>query len=160
MVSSRPPTSMSSSLFSNPLVTVPNAPNKIGIIVTCMFNSFFNSLPRLRYLSFFSHSFSFILWSAGTTKSLLLSLLLLLLLYILNLSREREREGEREGERGAWNSLALCDSNKSPNPWQKTSLRIINKNCVQQWERKRKERQVLRACQKSEKYGTWLWWSY
>ena len=29
---------------------------------------FFNSLARSRYLSFFSHSFSFILWSAGTAN--------------------------------------------------------------------------------------------
>ncbi len=56
--------SKSSSTFSNPFVTVPNAPITIGIIVTCMFHSFFNSLARLEYLSFFSHSFSFILWSA------------------------------------------------------------------------------------------------
>ena len=41
MVSTRPPTSKSSSPFSNPLVTVPNAPITIGIIVTCMFYSFF-----------------------------------------------------------------------------------------------------------------------
>ena len=34
MVSSRPPTSKSSTPFSNPLVTVSNAPIKIGIIVT------------------------------------------------------------------------------------------------------------------------------
>ena len=66
MVSTRPPTSKSSSPFSNPLVTVPNAPITIGIIVTCIFHSFFSSLPRSRYISFFSHSFSFILWSAGT----------------------------------------------------------------------------------------------
>ena len=58
MVSTRPPTSNSSSPFSNALVTVPNAPITIGIIVTCMFDSFFNSLARSRYLSFFSHSFS------------------------------------------------------------------------------------------------------
>ena len=63
MVSTRLPTSKSSSLFSNPLVTVPNAPITIGIIVTCLFQRFFNSLARSRYLSFFSHSFSFILWS-------------------------------------------------------------------------------------------------
>ena len=69
MVSTRPPTSKSSSPFSNPLVTDPNALIKIGIIVTCKFHSFFNSLARSRYLSFFSHSFSFILWSAGTAKS-------------------------------------------------------------------------------------------
>ena len=42
MVSTRPPTSKSSSPFSNPLVTVPNTPITIGIIVTCMFHSFFN----------------------------------------------------------------------------------------------------------------------
>ena len=41
MVSTRPPTSKSSSPFSNPLVTVPNAPITFGIIVTCMFHSFF-----------------------------------------------------------------------------------------------------------------------
>ena len=57
MVSTRPPTSKSSSSFSNPLVAVPNVPITIGIIVTCMFHSFFNSLARSRYLSFF-HSLS------------------------------------------------------------------------------------------------------
>ena len=41
MVSTPPPTSKSYSLFSNPLVIVPNAPITIGIIVTCMFHSFF-----------------------------------------------------------------------------------------------------------------------
>ena len=41
MVSTRPPTSKSSSPFSNPLVIVPNAPITIGIIVTCIFHSFF-----------------------------------------------------------------------------------------------------------------------
>ena len=44
MVSTRPPTSKSSSPFSNPLVTVTNAPITIGIIVTCMFHSFISSL--------------------------------------------------------------------------------------------------------------------
>ena len=63
MVSTRPPTSKSSSPFNNPLVTILNSPIAIGIIVTCMFHSFFNSLARSRYLSFFSHSFSFIVVS-------------------------------------------------------------------------------------------------
>ena len=72
MVSTHPPTSKSSSPFSDPLVTVPNTKITIGIIVTCMFHSFFNSLARSRYLSFFSHSFSFILWSAGTAKPAIL----------------------------------------------------------------------------------------
>ena len=82
MVSTRPPTSKSSSPFSNPLVTVPNAPIIINIIGTCMFHSFFNSLTRSRYLSFFSHSFSFILWSAGTAKSTILQVLFFLLIII------------------------------------------------------------------------------
>ena len=57
----------------------PNAPITIGIIITCMFYSFllffFNSLASSRYLSFFSHSFSFILWSAGIAKSTILHFL-------------------------------------------------------------------------------------
>ena len=77
MVSTRPPTSKSSSPFSNPLVTVLNAPITVGIIITFMFNSFFNSLSRSRYLSFFSHSFSFILWSAGTAKSTIFLLIII-----------------------------------------------------------------------------------
>ena len=54
IVSTRPPTSKSSRPFNNPLVIVPNAPITIGTIVTFMFHSFFNSLARSRYLSFFS----------------------------------------------------------------------------------------------------------
>ena len=83
MVSTRPLTSKSSSPFSNPLVTVPRALITIGIIVTCMFHSFFNSLAKSRYLSFFSHSFSFILWSAGTAKSTILRVLFFLLIIII-----------------------------------------------------------------------------
>ena len=75
LVSTRPPTSKSSKPFNNPLVTVPNAPITIGTIVTFMFYSFFNSLARSRYLSFFSLSFRFILWSAGTTKLTILQIL-------------------------------------------------------------------------------------
>ena len=83
MVSTRLPTSKSSSPFSNPLVTVPNASITIGIIVICMFHSFFDSLERSRYLSFFSHSISFIQWSAESAKSTILQVLLLLLLLII-----------------------------------------------------------------------------
>ena len=61
IVSTRPPTSKSSRPFKNPLVIVPKALITIGTIVTYMFHSFFNSLARSRYLSFFSHSFRFIL---------------------------------------------------------------------------------------------------
>ena len=41
IVSTRPPTSKSSSPFNNPLVTVTKAPITIGIILTIMFHSFF-----------------------------------------------------------------------------------------------------------------------
>ena len=75
MVSTRPPTSKFSRPVSNPLFTVQNAPVTIGMIVTCMFHSFFNSLAKSRYLSFFSHSLSFILWSVGTAKSTILQVL-------------------------------------------------------------------------------------
>ena len=54
IVSTRPPISKSSRPFNNSLVTVPKAPITIGTIVTFMFHSFFNSLARSRYLSFFS----------------------------------------------------------------------------------------------------------
>ena len=80
MVSTRTRNSKSSSPFNNPLVTVPKAPIIIGIIVTFIFHSFFNSLARSGYLSFFSHSFSFILWSAGTEKSIILQVLFFFLL--------------------------------------------------------------------------------
>ena len=82
MVSTRPPTSKSSSPFNSPLLSVPKAPITIGIIVTFMFHSFFNSLVRSRYLSFFSHYFSFILWSAGTAKSTILQILFFCLSFL------------------------------------------------------------------------------
>ena len=82
IVSTRPPTSMSSRPFNNPLVIVQKVPITIGTIVTFLFHSFFNSLPRSRYLSFFSHSFSFILWAAGTANSTILQVLYFLLIII------------------------------------------------------------------------------
>ena len=80
IVSTRPPTPKSSRPFNNPLVIVRNAPITIGTIVTYMFHSFFNSLARSRYLSFFLLSIRFILWSAGTAKSTILQILFLLLI--------------------------------------------------------------------------------
>ena len=74
MVSTRPVISKPSSPCTNPLVTVPRVPIPIGIIITFMFHSFFNSLARSRYLSLFSHSFNFTLWSVRTAKSTLLIL--------------------------------------------------------------------------------------
>ena len=54
----------------------------IGIIVTFMFRNFFNSLARLKYLCFFSHSFNFIQLSARTAKSTILQVLFFFLLII------------------------------------------------------------------------------
>ena len=55
----RPLISMSSSPCTNPLVPVPRVPISIGINVTFMFRSFFNSREIPRYSSFFSICFSF-----------------------------------------------------------------------------------------------------
>ena len=55
MVSTHPDIFNSSSPFINPSMTVPRAPITIGMNVTFMF-SFFPSLARSRYLSFFSIS--------------------------------------------------------------------------------------------------------
>ena len=65
IVSTRFPTSKSSSPFSNPLVIVPKAHITIYLSITFMFDSIFSSLARSKYLLFFLHSFSFIPWSAG-----------------------------------------------------------------------------------------------
>ena len=83
IVSTRPPTSESSRPLNNILVIVPNSSITIGTIVTFMFHGFFNSLARSRYLSFFSLSFRFILWSAGTAKSTILQILFFFLLIIM-----------------------------------------------------------------------------
>ena len=84
IVSTYPAISMSSSPWINPLVTVLRAPIKIGIIVNFMFHSFFNSLARSRYLSLFSYSFNFTLWSAGTTKSTILLVFSFLLIVLMS----------------------------------------------------------------------------
>ena len=82
IVSTRPPTSKSSRPFNNPFVIMPNTLITSSAIVTFMFHSFFNSLVRSRYLSFFSLFFKFILWSAGTAKSTILQIFFLLLIII------------------------------------------------------------------------------
>ena len=76
-------------LYNNPLVAVPKTPITICTIVTLMFHISFNSLARSRYLSFFSHSFSFILKSAGTAKSTILHILFFFLLLIIIRSGRR-----------------------------------------------------------------------
>ena len=75
MVSTCPLISKSSSPFINPLVTVLRAPIIIGIIVTFMFHSFFNFIAKSRYLSLFSLSFNFTLWSNEAAKFTILQVL-------------------------------------------------------------------------------------
>ena len=53
--------------FANLLRIVPSAPITIGITVTFMFHRCFSYLARSRYLSLFSLSVDFILWSIGMT---------------------------------------------------------------------------------------------
>ena len=81
-VSPHQPTSKSPRPFNKHLVMLPKAPFTIGTIVTFMFHSIFNCLARSRYLSFCSHSFSFIMWSARTAKSTVLQILYFLLIII------------------------------------------------------------------------------
>ena len=94
LVSTRPPTSKSSRPFNTLLVTVPKAPITIDIIITFMFYSFFNSLARSRYLSLFSNSFSFILWSAGTAKSTILQIFFFFIDYYQVWSSGRSPKGD------------------------------------------------------------------
>ena len=85
IVTTRPLISKSSRPCTNPLMTIPRAPITIGITVTFLFHSFFLffffvfvffQFPnKSRYLSFFSLSFNFTLWSAGTAKSTILLVL-------------------------------------------------------------------------------------
>ena len=81
MAFTRPVISPSSSPFINPLVTVPRAPITIGIIVTFMFHGFFNPLDKSKYLSFFSLSFNFTLWSSGTTT---VKFVIIMIIVIIN----------------------------------------------------------------------------
>ena len=88
MVSTCPLISKSSSPCINPLMSVPRGPITLGITITFIFHSLFNSLARFWYLSFFLLSFNLTLYSAGTAKStiqLVLFLLLLLLLLLFTL---------------------------------------------------------------------------
>ena len=68
MVSTLPLISKSSSPLTNPLVTVPRAPNTIGITITFTFHSFFPS-PRKVNVLILLFTFDFTLWSARKAKS-------------------------------------------------------------------------------------------
>ena len=69
MLSAHPLISNSSSPLIKPLGIDPSTPTTIGIAVTFIFHSIFSSLARSKYLSLFSFSLIFTLWSAGMAKS-------------------------------------------------------------------------------------------
>ena len=75
LFSTRPLISESSWHFINHLVTVLKSPITIRIIVTFIFHNSFSSPARSRYLSFFSLSFNFTLWSETTATSTILDAL-------------------------------------------------------------------------------------
>ena len=105
IVSTRPPTSKSFRPFNNPLVIVPKAPIIIGTIVTFMFHSFFNSLARSRYLSFFALSFRFILWSTGTAKVNNFAIIIIIIIIICSCSSTNSSS----------NNNSCCNNNSSSN---------------------------------------------
>ena len=72
--------SNSSSVLSKPLGTIANTPITIGITITPMFLNFLSSLARFKYLTIFSRSFLFTLWSTGTAKFTWLQVLFFLLI--------------------------------------------------------------------------------
>ena len=80
MVSTRPPTCKSFSPFNNHLVTEPKAPLTIGIIVTCMFHSFFqfSSKDEVLILFFtFLQIYSVVSWDSKFDNFAIFFLLLL-----------------------------------------------------------------------------------
>ena len=110
IVSTCPPTSKSSRLFNNPLVIVPNTPISMGTFITFMFHSFFNSLARSRYLSFFSLNFRFIPWSAGTAKSTIFQILFFFFFWLLIFKRSGLLAGIKRSVCMLKSHRSLCES--------------------------------------------------
>ena len=84
MVSACPPISNFSSPLSEPLGTVLSVPITVDITVTFLFHSFLSFLARSKYLSLFSLSWIFTLWSTGTTKSTIQRVLFFLLIITIS----------------------------------------------------------------------------
>ena len=80
IVFTRPLIFKSSSSRINSLLTLSRELVIICITVTFILHSLFRPLARSWYLSFFSLSFSFILWSTGTAKSTIWQVLFFLLI--------------------------------------------------------------------------------
>ena len=102
MVSSRPLISKFSSPCTYPLVTAPSAPITSDITVTFIFHSFFSSQARSCYLSLFSLSFNFTLWSAATAS------IRQVLFFLLTISRSGRLAGIRWSVRISKSQTILC----------------------------------------------------
>ena len=112
IVSKCPLISKLSCTFTKHLVTVPKAPITTGTTVTFIFHSFFNSLARSRYLSFFSHSFNFTLLAARTAKSTILYVP-----YFLWIIIRTGRLAEIRWSVCIWNPRGVCISFSRTDSW-------------------------------------------
>ena len=110
MVSTRHLISKSSSPWINLLVTVPRAPITIGINVTFMFHSFFNSQTRSWYLSFFSLSFNLTRRSAGIANSTILYILSFNIIRPGGLAEIRWSVGISKSQRSLYVSFSKTDA--------------------------------------------------
>ena len=112
MVSTRPIISKSFSPFIYPLGTVPWTTITIGITVTFLFQSFYSSPARSRYLSPFSLSFSFVLCAAGTAKSIFggFSFFLLVIIKSSRLDEIRQSVCSSKSQRSLRVSFSRTDS--------------------------------------------------
>ena len=90
MISTRPLIFKSFSPCTNPWVIVPREPFTIGIIVTLMFHSFFNSLAKVEALITLFTFFQFLSVSAGRAKSTILRVLFYSWLIIIRSGRLSE----------------------------------------------------------------------
>ena len=105
MVSTRSPTSKSSSLFSNPLVTVPKTTITIGIIVTMFHNFFqFSSKVEIFILLFILFQFYSVVSRNSKVDNFANLFLLLLLLIIIRsaLLSEVTRSSVRQSSVGVY----------------------------------------------------------
>ena len=91
MVSTRPPTSKSSSPFCNPFVTVPNAPITIGIIVTCMFHSFFQFPSQVEvFILLFTFFQFYSVVSRDSNVIIIIIIIIIIILLLVNFSHQRK----------------------------------------------------------------------
>ena len=82
MVSTRPRTSKSSKPFDNTLVTVQKAPITIGIIVTCMFHSFFQFSSKVEVLIFL---FTFFQFCSLVNRDSIIIIIIIIIIHSLEL---------------------------------------------------------------------------